>query len=93
MHDAGGDAVSGRDLMGDDGASSALEVFKALYDPERKAAKRLLITDCLRQAERRKMRHYGHLINDSVGFMPVPFSVFGSTVPRVTKFLKGIATR
>ena len=29
-HDAGGDAVSGRDLMGDDGASSALEAFKVL---------------------------------------------------------------
>ena len=27
--DAGGDAVSGRDLMGDDGTSSALEAFKA----------------------------------------------------------------
>ena len=91
--DAGGDAVSGRDLMGDDGTSSALEAFKALHHPERKAAERLLITDCLRQAEKRKMRHYGHLINDSVGFMPVPFSVFGSTVPRVAKLLKGIAKR
>mgnify|MGYP000971226200 FL=1 len=91
--DAGGDAVSGRDLMGDDGTSSALEAFKALHHPERKAAERLLITDCLRQAERRKMRHYGHLINDSVSFMPVPFSVFGSTVPRVAKLLKGIAKR
>ena len=49
--DAGGDAVSGRDLMGDDGSSSALEAFKALHHPERKAAERLLITDCLRQAE------------------------------------------
>ena len=39
------------------------------------------------------MRHYGHLINDSVSFMPVPFSVFGSTVPRVAKQLKGIAKR
>ena len=39
------------------------------------------------------MRHYGHLINDSVGFMPVPFSVFGSTVLRVAKLLKGIAKR
>jgi hypothetical protein len=37
----------------------------------------LLITDCLRQAEKRKMRHYGHLI----------------TVPRVSKLLKGIAKR
>ena len=91
--DAGGDAVSGRDLMGDDGTSSALEAFKALHHPERKAAERLLITDCLRQAEKRKMRHYGHLINDSVSFMPVPFSVFGSTVPRVAKLLKGIAKR
>jgi len=91
--DVGGDAVSGRDLMGDDGTSSALEAFKALHHPERKAAERLLITDCLRQAEKRKMRHYGHLINDSVSFMPVPFSVFGSTVPRVAKLLKGIAKR
>ena len=57
-HDAGGDAVSGRDLMGDDGTSSALEAFKALHHPERKAADRL-ITGCLRQAEKRKMRHYG----------------------------------
>ena len=39
------------------------------------------------------MRQYGHLINDSVGFMPVPFSVFGSTVPRVAKLLNGIAKR
>ena len=93
LQDAGGDAVSGRDLMGDDGTSSALEAFKALHHPERKAAERLLITDCLRQAEKRKMRHYGHLINDSVSFMPVPFSVFGSTVPRVAKLLKGIAKR
>ena len=58
-------------MMGDDGTSSALEAFKALHHPERKAAERLLITDCLRQAEKRKMRHYGHLINDSVSFMPV----------------------
>ena len=79
--------------MGDDGTSSALEAFKALHHPERKATERLLITHCLRQAERRKMRHYGHLINDSVSFMPVPFSVFGSTVPRVAKLLKGIAKR
>ena len=56
-------------------------------------AERLLITDCLRQAEKRKMCNYGHLINDSVGFMPVPFSVLGSTVPRVAKLLKGIAKR
>jgi hypothetical protein len=57
-HDAGGDAVSGRDLMGDDGTSSALEAFKALHHPERKAAERLLITDCLRlQEEKRKIRH------------------------------------
>ena len=79
--------------MGDDGTSSALEAFKALHHQERKAATRLLITDCLRQAEKRKMRHYGHLINDSTSFMPVPFSVFGSTVPRVAKLLKGIAKR
>ena len=91
--DAGGDAVSGRDLMGDDGASSALEAFKALHHPEFKAAERLLITDCLRQAEKRKMRHYWHLINYSVGFIPVPFSVFGSTVPKVPKLLKGVAKR
>ena len=64
-----------------------------MHHPERKAAERLLITDCLRQAEKRKMRHYGHLINDSVSFMPVPFSVFGSTVPRVAELLKGIAKR
>ena len=74
--------------MGDDGASSALEAFKALHHPERKAVERLLMTHCLQQAERRKMRDYGHLINDSVGCMPVPFSVFGSTV-----LLKGIAKR
>ena len=49
--------------MGDDGTSSALEAFKALHHPERKAAERLLIPDCLRQAEKRKMRHYGHLMN------------------------------
>ena len=61
--------------------------------PKRKAAERLLITDCLRQAEKRKMRHYGHLISDSVDFMPVPFSAFGSTVPRVAKLLKGNAKR
>jgi hypothetical protein len=79
--------------MGDDGASSALESFKALHHPERKAAERLLITGSLRQAEMRKMRKYGHLINDSVGFLPVPFSVFGSTVRRVVKLLKWIAKR
>jgi hypothetical protein len=77
--------------MGDDGANSALEAFKALHHSERKVAERLLITDCLRQAEKRTMRHYRHLIIDSVGFVPVPFSVFGSTVPRVAKLLKGIA--
>ena len=32
-------------------------------------------------------------INDSVGFMPVPFSVFRGTVPRVAQLLKGIAKR
>ena len=82
--------------MGDDGTSSALEAFKALHHPERKAAERLLITDCLRQADKRKMRHYGHLINDSrLASCRYRFlSVFGSTVPRVAKLLlKGIAKR
>jgi hypothetical protein len=66
---------------------------QGMYSTERKAAERLLITDCLGQAEKRKIGHYGHLINDSVGFMPVPFSAFGSTVPRVSKLFKGIAKR
>jgi hypothetical protein len=66
--------------MGDDGSSSGLEAFKALHHPERKAAERLLIADYLGQAEKRKMRNYGHLVNDSISFMLVPFSVFGSTV-------------
>jgi hypothetical protein len=72
-----------------------------LHHPERKAAERLLITDCLRQAEKRKMRHYGqgqtskvHLINDSVGFMAVPFSIFGSKVlSRVAKLLRRKAAK
>ena len=33
------------------------------------------------------------MINESVGFMAVPFSAFGSTVPRVAKLLKGMAKR
>jgi hypothetical protein len=41
VHDAGGDVVSGRDLMGNDRASSALEAFKVLHHPKRKAAERL----------------------------------------------------
>ena len=47
--------------MDDDGPNSALEAFKALYNPERKAAEELLLTDGLRKAEQRKMRQYGHL--------------------------------
>ena len=66
---AGGNAISARDLMDDDGPSSALEAFKALHHPERKAAEKLLLTDGLRKAEQRKMRQYGHLVNESVGFM------------------------
>ena len=66
----------------DDGPSSALEAFMALHHPERKAAEKLLLTNGLREAEeKRKMRQYGHLVNESVGFMAVPFSAFGSTVP------------
>ena len=79
--------------MDDDGPSSALEAFKALHHPERKAAEKLLLTSGLREAEKRKMRQYGHLVNESVGFMAVPFSAFGSTVPRVAKLLKGMAKR
>ena len=30
------------------------------------------------------------LVNESVGFMAVPFSAFGSTVPSVAKLLKGM---
>ena len=94
MMQAGGNAISARDLMDDDGRSNALEAFKALYHPERKAAEKLLLTDGLRKkAEQRKIRQYGHLVNESVGFMAVPFSAFGSTVPRVAKLLKGIAKR
>ena len=80
-------------MMGDDGPCNALEAFKALHHPERKAAEKLLITNGLREAEKRKMRQYGHLVNESVGFMAVPFSAFGSTVPRVAKLLKGMAKR
>ena len=79
--------------MDDDGPSSALEAFKALHHPERKAAEKLLITNGLREAEKRKMRQYGHLVNEPVGFMAVPFSAFGSTVPRVAKLSKGMAKR
>ena len=79
--------------MDDDGPGNALEAFKALHHPERKAAEKLLITNGLREAEKRKMRRYGHLVNESVGFMAVPFSAFGSTVPRVAKLLKGMAKR
>ena len=86
--------ISARDLMDDDGPSNALEAFKALHHPERKeAAEKLLLTDGLRKAEQRKMRQYGHLVNELVGFMAVPFSAFGSTVPRVAKLLKGMAKR
>ena len=77
-------------LMDDDGPSNALEAFKALHHPERKAAEKLLLTNGLREAEKRKMRQYGHLVNESVGFMAVPF---GSTVPRVAKLLKDMAKR
>jgi len=90
---AGENAISARDLMDDDGPGNALEAFKALHHPERKAAEKLLISNGLRDAEKRKMRQYGHLINESVGFMAVPFSAFGSTVPRVAKLLKGMAKR
>ena len=86
----GGNAISARDLMDDDGPSNALEAFKALYHPERKAAEKLLLTDGLRMTEQRKMRQYGHLVNESVGFMAVPF---GSTVPRVAKLLKGMMAK
>ena len=67
--------------MDDDGPSNAL------------AAEKLLIMNGLREAEKRKMRQYGHLVNESVGFMAVPFSAFGSTVPRVAKLLKDMAKR
>ena len=90
---AGGNAISARDLMDDDGPSSALEAFKVLHHPYRKAAEKLLLTDGLRKAEQRKMRQYGYLVIGSVGFMAVPFSAFGSTVPRVAKLLKGMAKR
>ena len=79
--------------MDDDGPSNALEAFKALHHPEGKAAEKLLLTNGLREAEKRKMRQYGHLVNESVSFMAVPFSAFGSTVPRVAKLLKGMAKR
>ena len=45
----GGNAISARDLMDDDGPSNALEAFKALHHPERKAAEKLLLTDGLRK--------------------------------------------
>ena len=80
--------------MDDDEPSNALEAFKALHHPECKAAEKLLLTEGLREAEKRKMRQYGHLVNESVGFMAVPFSAFGSTMPRVAKkLLKGMAKR
>ena len=90
---AGGNAISAIDLMDDDGPSCALEAFKALHHPERKAAEKLLLTDWLRMAEQWKMRQYGHLVNESVGLMAVPLSAFGSTgtVPRVAKLLNGTA--
>ena len=90
---AGGNAISARDLMDDDGPSSALEAFKALHHPERKAAEKLLLTDGLRKAEQREMCQYGHLVNDLIGLMAIPFSAFGSTVPRVAKLLKGMTKR
>ena len=50
--------------------------------------------DGLRKAEKREMCQYGYLVNDSVGFMAVPFSAFGSTVSRkVAKLIKGMAKR
>ena len=61
--------------MDDDGSSSALEAFKALHHSERKAAVKLLLTDGLREAEQRKMRQYGHLVNESVGFMATILSI------------------
>ena len=80
---AGGNAISARDLMDDDdGPSSALEEFKALHHPKRKAAEKLILMDGLRKAEQRKMRQHGHLVNDLVGFMAISFSPFGSTVRR-----------
>jgi len=36
---------SARDLMDDNGPCNALEAFKALHHPERKAAEKLLLTD------------------------------------------------
>ena len=89
----GGNTISARDLRDDDGPSNALEAIKALHHPERKAAEKLLLTNGLRETEQRKMRQYGHLVNESVGFMAVPFSAFGSTAPRVAKLLKGVAKR
>ena len=53
----------------------------------------MLLTDRLRKAEQRKMRQYGHLINESVGFMVVPISAFGSIVPRAANLLQGSAKR
>ena len=80
--------------MDDDGPSSALEAFKALHYPDDKAAESLvIIMDGLINAEQRNTCQYGHLINDSVGFMAVSFSALGSIVPRVAKLLKRIAQR
>ena len=53
--DAVGNAISARDLMDDDGPSSALEAFKVLHHPEHKVAEKLLLTGGLRKAEQRKM--------------------------------------
>ena len=43
-HASSRNAINTRDLMDDDEPSSALEAFKALHHPERKAAESLLIT-------------------------------------------------
>ena len=56
---AGGDTIGARDLMGDDGPSTAREAFKALHHPERKATERLLIRDGLRKAAHRKCANMG----------------------------------
>ena len=54
---------------------------KALHHSECKAAEKLLLTDGLRKAEQWKMRQYGHLVKESVGFL----KAFGSSVPKVAK--------
>ena len=78
--------------MDDDGPSNALEAFKALHHPERKAAEKLLLTDGLRKAEQRKRRQYGHLVNESVGFMAV-LAILSIREHSAAKFLKSMAKR